>query len=418
MTVEVKESDIEAGAFIDRDVYRNEEIFRLEKERIFYKTWHFACLTHEVKNSSDYFAMSILDQPILIVRGSDGELRAFYNACTHRGATLQTDKRSGNCGRRFVCMYHAWTFSTEGALIGVPYKEGYGPSFKREDYNLKPVHCEIYNDLVFVSVNPDAVPLKEYLGEMAPVLDMYTQGIEVIARNSWIYNGNWKLWHENFRDNYHPQFAHRAINDAVPHFADRGGNWALEPGHSRLQWICEEPNFKNLTKVMKRMSGVAFPEGAKPMIAGGEYEYAEAPQEVLAIFPNMDMQPGSQSVDGTSGRRGSRMGHIQTVTPLGVDKTRVDYIAYTSNEDDPDTRKAMLEGLAENQGSWGKVSNDDVEAAIRCQDGLRGLGTRYSPVLRGVKPSKGGLTPDVCSRDEYSLREFYRVYYQYLEAEA
>lgn len=316
---------------------------------------------------------------------------------------------------RFTCMYHAWTFNTKGELIGVPHKEGYGPNFDRKDYNLTPVRCETYNDLVFVSVNPDVAPLKEYLGEIAPVLDMYTDGIEVIARNSWIYEGNWKLWHENFRDNYHPQFCHRAINDAMPHFADRGGNWALEPGHSRLQWIAEQPNAANLTRVMTRMSGVDFPEGAVPMIGGGEYPYSEAPQEVLAVFPNLDFQPGSQAIDDI-GRRGSRQGHIQTVTPLSANRARVDYICYSSSSDDAETRKAMLEGLAENQGSWGKVSNDDVDAAIRCQTGLRGLGTKYSPVLRGVKPGKGGTTPETCARDEYSLREFYRVYNLYLNA--
>jgi len=412
MSIVPTAESIKQGWWVDRKVYFSEEVFQLERERIFAKTWHFACLVTDVKNPGDFFSMSVINQPILIVRDGEGQLGAFFNSCTHRGAML-THERSGNCGRLFRCMYHAWAFSLKGELLGVPYVDAYGPDFDRKDFALHSVRCETFCNLVFVTLNPKAPPLIDYLGEIADVLSTYATGIEVIARNSWVYDGNWKLWHENFRDNYHPQFAHRGINDATPHYADRGGNWALAPGHSLLRWISEKPNVTSYKRSMKRYSGVEFPEAGNPSLTGGNWEYREAPQDVLAIFPNMDMQPGMASTE--PGQRGSRMGHIQTLTPLSPHRTRVDYIAYSSTDDDPVTRQAMLEGLAENQGSWGKISCDDVEAAVRCHAGVQAQGTQYTPFTRGIKPGKGGA--DVDPRDEYSLREFYRVYTQYLEGD-
>jgi len=398
-----------SARLVNRDVYYDEKILELEKERIFARTWHFACFVHDLKSAGDFFTLSIAEQPILIVRGADGVIRAFFNACTHRGASL-TGEKCGNYGRVFKCMYHAWAFNLQGELIGVPYEQGYGPNFDRGQYKLVSVHCEAFHDLVFVALRPEVPSLIEYLGEMAEHLGYYASGIEPLGRNSWIYNGNWKLWHENFRDNYHPEFAHRAIHDAVPHYADRGGNWALSNGHSLLRWISEAPNVEAYVRGLHRYSGVKFDEGYAPSLAAN-YEHVEAPQDVLAIFPNMDVQPGPRH-EGTPGRRGHRTGFIQTVTPLAVDRTRVDIVAYSSTEDDEQTRKSALEGLFDNQGSWGKISADDTEAARRVQIGVRGEGTLTSPFTRGIEPGRGGAHVD--ARDEYSLREFYRVYDEYL----
>src|SRR5580704_5322170 len=123
---------------------------------------------------------------------------------------------------------------------------------------------------------------------MADHLGPYVQGIEPIGRNSWVYRGNWKLWHENFRDNYHPEFTHRSIHDLTPHYADRGGNWGVPGGHSVLQWISEPPNMENYARSMKRHSGVSFPEDA---LSAAPWDTRAIPQEVLAVFPNFDIQP-------------------------------------------------------------------------------------------------------------------------------
>lgn len=227
-------TDLATGV-VDREIYTSEKIFALEKDRIFARSWHYACLTRDLKKPGDYFTVSIADQPVLVVRGNDGEIRAFHNACTHRGAVL-TGERCGNQGQVLKCMYHAWSFNLKGDLTGVPYEEGYGPDFDRGAHGLKPVHCDTFHDLVFVALRPAVPSLTDFLGEMTDHLAPYVQGIEPIGRNSWIYEGNWKFWHENFQDDYHAEFTHRSIRDLLAGTTAQGWNWGASPGHSVLQW--------------------------------------------------------------------------------------------------------------------------------------------------------------------------------------
>jgi phenylpropionate dioxygenase-like ring-hydroxylating dioxygenase large terminal subunit len=400
---------LEAGWYVDRKIYTCDDIVQKEKERIFYKTWQFACLTSEIKNPGDYFSLKIIDQPIIIIRGNDNKLRAFYNACTHRGAVLN-NRPCGN-EKVFQCIYHAWTFNLKGDLIGVPYEKAYGPDFDKKKLALVPVRVDTFHDLVFITLDPNAPSLIEYLGEVAPHLAKYVQGIEVIGRNSWTYEGNWKLWHENFRDNYHPAFTHRGFQDSIPHYAQRGGNWGFEPGHSMLQWIYGNHDGESFFRGMQRYSNIEFPKGDKVICED------PTPSEILAVFPNLDFQPGQQR-DLGGGKMGTRDGFIQTAYPLGPNKARIDLVVYSSTDDDPETRQAALENKAGYIGSWGKTSADDTEAMARCQIGLHSLGTQFTPFARGIAPGKGGSTEEgIDGRDEYSLREYYRVYKQYLDRE-
>jgi phenylpropionate dioxygenase-like ring-hydroxylating dioxygenase large terminal subunit len=398
-------ADVAAGV-VDRGVYTDPEIFRLERERIFARTWQYACTVHDLKAPGDFFTVSVADQPVLVVRGGDGELRAFFNACTHRGAVLTGD-RCGNYGQVLKCMYHAWAFNLSGELVGVPYEEGYGAGFDRAAFGLVPVRCETFFDLVFVALDPVVPSLVEFLGPMADHLGPYVDGIEPIGRNSWIYRGNWKLWHENFRDNYHPEFTHRAIHDLSPHYADRGGNWGFEEGHSVLQWAGPRaPSAAGYLRNLRRLSGVSIEAIDTPV---ERTDRQGAPDEVLAVFPNADFQPRT-----TVEEQGLKAGFIQTVTPIAVDRARVDLTVYSSIHDDPATRAQLLENVADTQGSWGKISTDDTEAAYRCQVGLRAQGTSSNLFTRGTEPGLGG--PDAQSRDEYSQRAFYGAYYRYILA--
>ena len=392
------------GGHVDRRIYRDPKILELERELIFRRTWQYACTTREVGTPGDYHALTVAGEPVLVVRGNDGALRAFYNACSHRAAVL-TGGRDGNCGRVLKCMYHGWAFSLHGELMAVPYaEEGYGPGFDRSAHGLVPVHCDTFGDLVFVALDPLVPTLADYLGPFAARLAPYVKGIEAIGRNSWVYEGNWKAWHENFRDNYHPEFTHRAIHDLTPHYADAGGNWGFDEGHSVLQWAGPGvTSHARYIRNLERYSGVRIGAIEAPI----ERTSREgAPNEVLAVFPNADFQPRT-TVDAL----GRKAGFIQVVTPLGVDRARVDLTVYSSVHDDPATRRMMLENVADTQGSWGKISTDDTEAAYRVQLGSR-AGAGRNIYTRGTAPSDGG--PDAQSRDEYSQRAFFRAYARYL----
>jgi len=436
-------ADLATGV-VDRGIYTSEEIFALEREKIFARSWQFACTTADLKKPGDFFNVTIADQAVLVVRGNDGEIRAFHNACTHRAAAL-TGERCGNQGQVLKCMYHAWAFNLTGELVGVPFEEGYGPGFDRKSLGLKTVSCDTFGDLVFVALRPRVPKLLDYLGEMAEHLEPYVQGIEPIGRNSWIYEGNWKFWHENFQDDYHAEFTHRSIHDLLVGTTERGFNWGAAPGHSVLHWAFPPLDPPKYARALQRYSGVDFSGGVMPVgwnsmlteiptgppegfggppegIAGPPEGFTGPPegfeggppdirQEVLALFPNLDIQPGPKNTP-----RGMKAGYIETLTPLSVDRTRVDITVYSDVEDDEQTRQAQLENLADTQGSWGKLSCDDTEAARRCQIGVSGQVGEFNLFSRGVAPGHGGESADV--RDEYSQREFFRVYQQYLRDES
>jgi phenylpropionate dioxygenase-like ring-hydroxylating dioxygenase large terminal subunit len=170
------------------------------------------------------------EDPVLVVRDSAGQVHAFLNVCRHRGNRLcRAD--SGNAAS-FTCAYHGWTYRNDGRLTGVPYlKEAYYGELERERWGLNPVaQLDNYKGLLFATFDPEAPPLREYLGEMAWYLDAFFDrregGVEVIGgMHKWVMPCNWKFPAENFGgDGYHTSWSHlSAIQTGA------GGDFRLTP---------------------------------------------------------------------------------------------------------------------------------------------------------------------------------------------
>ena len=388
---------------IDRDWYRDANIFALERERIFRRAWHFACTVADVEKPGDYFTLTVAEQPIIVIRGRDGVLRAFLNACTHRGLALTEDcvGARGNCGAVLACMYHGWSFDTVGALTAVPYPEAYGPEFDRGKLGLVPVHCDTFGSLVFVALDPLRPTLKEFLGEAAEWMEPAVANIEPIGRVSWIYEGNWKLWHENFRDNYHPEFVHGMVRYLSHDYADGGSNHGLNPGHSLLRWPVKKPDFERFDRSLKKASGITVNSQKAFASSSTINRYSTPPspwRNIIGLFPNFDYQQQAHFAAS-----------LQICNPLSVDRARIDIVYLAPRDDDEGIRQERLKSAARTTGCWGEVSVDDCEAAERATIGLKSTGTRYSNIGRGTTPGLVGET-----LDEYSLREYYREYRHYL----
>ena len=193
-------------------------MLRVEQERIFARSWQYATRAELVAEAGSMTPAWAGALPVLVVRGRDGELRAFVNVCRHRGHVLcQADARR----ETIQCPYHAWTYDLDGTLRNAPRAER-EDAFDREALSLVPVSAEAWGPFVFVNPDRDAEPLASALGELPRLLadgGIEVDGLRFHSRaESDEYACNWKVCAENFLECYHCSVARGAPNwdNSVP----------------------------------------------------------------------------------------------------------------------------------------------------------------------------------------------------------
>jgi phenylpropionate dioxygenase-like ring-hydroxylating dioxygenase large terminal subunit len=204
----VAHSRLEEALTIPPAIYSSEEIHRLELERIFAKDWLCPGLAADIPESGDYITYSVVDQPFFTMRGKDGRIRSFANVCLHRMMVLL--EGHGKCGR-ITCPYHGWTYDTEGRVIGAGHMGNRDPEFDKKGYRLPELRTEVWQGWIYVTLNPEALPLSPLLEDLEPEVARYGLPAYVsVARQDHIWKTNWKLLTENFMEGYHLPVAHRA----------------------------------------------------------------------------------------------------------------------------------------------------------------------------------------------------------------
>src|SRR3990167_5053479 len=210
------QEDKDKGIFrCKREMFTDPRLFDLEMEHIFEGNWLYLAHESQIPENNDYYTTSMGRQPIFIARNKAGELNAFINACSHRGAMLCRFK-SGNKAT-YTCPFHGWTFNNSGKLLKVkdPKEAGYPDSFDCDgSYDLKKVaRFESYRGFLFDSLREDVAPLEDFLGESKKIIDMIVDqsadGLEGLrGASTYVYEGNWKLQAENGADGYHVTAVH------------------------------------------------------------------------------------------------------------------------------------------------------------------------------------------------------------------
>ena len=200
--------------------FTSDEVLQAEKQCFFRNSWLCIGLESDVPEPGDVYPVTLLEQPLLIVRGRDAGIRVFHNVCSHRGTQLVDDPRK--CAT-IVCPYHAWAYGLDGQLKQTPHAGGEGvhecEHIDKSRLGLKQVHSATWAGLVFVNLSGDAAGLEEHLQALAERWNRID--LSMLRRvpdlgQQPVVNANWKLVVENFVESYHLPWVHSSLNAFNP----------------------------------------------------------------------------------------------------------------------------------------------------------------------------------------------------------
>ena len=207
-------ADPEHGYALPARYCMDDEIFEREKETIFYRTWQVVCHTSDLGEFGSYVTHSVLDQNIMVIRGRDSTLRAFYNVCSHRAHELL--KGRGTTGT-IVCPYHAWSYHADGSLCTARGRKNV-TGFDANEFCLKAVRIEVFAGFVFINLDPNAPALASQApgldDEIRDVVPGFDSMVKVAEQRSEI-RCNWKVAIDNYLECYHCKSAHPAFANLV-----------------------------------------------------------------------------------------------------------------------------------------------------------------------------------------------------------
>lgn len=200
------------GYPLERDFYKDPQIFQEDLEALYFKEWIFVTPSCEMPKSGDYVTYKIGDYQIIVVRGADGEIRAFHNTCRHRGSIIC--KKAKGSAAKLVCPYHQWTYELDGSLL---WARDMGPDFKPEEHSLMQIHCRNMVGLVYICLAKEAPDFDAFADVVSPYFIPHDlENAKVAQELRVVENGNWKLVWENNRECYHCSANHPSLTRSFP----------------------------------------------------------------------------------------------------------------------------------------------------------------------------------------------------------
>lgn len=212
-----------------RSVYVSEEFLQAELDDVFAVDWFCAGRASALKEPGDYLTLELAGQPIMVVRGADGELRAQSNVCLHRMSTLLHGR--GNA-KAIVCPYHAWTYELNGQLRGAPAMEA-NASFCKDSMRLPEVRCEEWLGWILVSLNGQVQPAHQQFSDIENMIADYNMAhYEETFFETHRWDTNWKVLAENFMESYHLPVCHKGTIGGLSKLKDM----VCPPGHEAFNY--------------------------------------------------------------------------------------------------------------------------------------------------------------------------------------
>jgi stachydrine N-demethylase len=197
---------------LPRAFYTDPDLFQVDLDRIWYRSWLFAVPACEIAKAGNYVTHKVGLYSVIIVRGTDGVIRAFHNSCRHRGSTLC--RAAKGTSPKIVCPYHQWTYELDGRLL---WARDMDAGFDASQHGLNPVHCRDIHGLVYICLADQAPSIDDFAAEAARYLAPHDLANSKVAFESTIVErGNWKLVWENNRECYHCAGNHPSLTRTFP----------------------------------------------------------------------------------------------------------------------------------------------------------------------------------------------------------
>jgi choline monooxygenase len=309
--------------------YIEPRIFDLEQRTVFSRSWQMVGRADQVDKPGRYITGEPAGEPILVIRGNDGVLRGFYNVCRHHAAAVAT--QPAGRAENLRCPYHGWTYNLAGALIAAPEFGGVA-DFERSANGLIPVETAVWENWVFVKVEPDGPSLESFLGKnlLEQIGPLHLERFQWLERRHYTLDCNWKVFVDNYLDGgYH-----------VPHL-HHGLNSVLDYSHYTIE------------------AGERFCLQSSPMTAANaEAETAEVRQGGRAlyywIYPNFMINCYEGVMD------------TNLVCPRGVDRSEVIFDFYFADSS-ASARERNLASILVSE----RIQAEDVSICEAVQRGLR-----------------------------------------------
>lgn len=313
---------IERAKTIPASWYTDPLYYDLDQKILFEESWQFVGHESQFSSPGSFITATIGNESVIVVKGKDNKIRAFFNVCLHRGGPIE----KAQCGqtRMLQCKYHGWTYRLDGTLRGVP-RFNRVELFDKNEYNLVPVDLASWEGLLFIRLSPEADSLEEKLdGIRERISPMDLSALRFYKRVEYDIACNWKIYVDNFLEGYHLPFVHPELCDIL----DINEYVTETSPHYSLQYspIAEEDNPYNTS--------------------GSAFYYHLFPNFMLNILPN----------------------RLQTnvILPLGVGKTRVIFDYYYNEVDSEEAIRHIEEDIAFSD----KVQWEDIEICEHVQKGV------------------------------------------------
>lgn len=271
----------EGAHTMPREYYTSEAILAEERERLLPRFWHCAGRASRLAQPGDYLVREVAGESIIVVRGRDGELRAFFNVCRHRGTRL-CSAVSGKFSETIQCPYHAWTYALDGRLIGAPHMQD-AAGFDKKDFPLHRAAVAEWEGFVFINIDEHPQPFAEWFAPMLHRLSRYGLGALKVGHSvTYDVHANWKLVFQNYSECLHCPMIHPELSTVLPY--QSGANDLIEgPFLGGYMEIMAPNESATLTgKACGRLVNPALPDVDRKRA----YYYTLMPNMLLSIHPD------------------------------------------------------------------------------------------------------------------------------------